>query len=161
SGFVGRGVSFSSSSSCNHSVGTEIRTVDFRLNKETRKTLISQRTRISANYHTSSNQDTRITTIKNKKSKKRAKKILFRICHKNGDIPYFPIFTIIFKTSVFIRGNLTFILPCGPSVNRAAAYGFGLGNRRMGLESCFRSLWAVFRHDTFTTNFPRFLIRVV
>ncbi|KAF3562485.1 hypothetical protein DY000_02014923 [Brassica cretica] len=30
-------------------VGTEIRTVDFRLNKETRKTLISQRSRISAN----------------------------------------------------------------------------------------------------------------
>ncbi|KAG5384467.1 hypothetical protein IGI04_035937 [Brassica rapa subsp. trilocularis] len=29
-------------------VGTEIRTVDFRLNKETRKTLISQRSRISA-----------------------------------------------------------------------------------------------------------------
>ncbi|KAG5388432.1 hypothetical protein IGI04_029973 [Brassica rapa subsp. trilocularis] len=45
-------------------VGTEIRTVDFRLNKETRKTLISQRTRISVNYHTSSNQNTRITTIK-------------------------------------------------------------------------------------------------
>ena len=45
-------------------VGTEIRTVDFRLNKETRKTLISQRTRISANYHTSSNQNTRITTIR-------------------------------------------------------------------------------------------------
>ncbi|KAF2554879.1 hypothetical protein F2Q68_00015409 [Brassica cretica] len=30
-------------------VGTEICTVDFRLNKETRKTLISQRSRISAN----------------------------------------------------------------------------------------------------------------
>ena len=30
-------------------VGTEIRTVDLRLNKETRKTLISQRSRISAN----------------------------------------------------------------------------------------------------------------
>ena len=30
-------------------MGTEIRTVDFRLNKETRKTLISQRSRISAN----------------------------------------------------------------------------------------------------------------
>ncbi|KAG5384944.1 hypothetical protein IGI04_036414 [Brassica rapa subsp. trilocularis] len=30
-------------------VGTEIHTVDFRLNKETRKTLISQRSRISAN----------------------------------------------------------------------------------------------------------------
>ncbi|KAG5378215.1 hypothetical protein IGI04_026057 [Brassica rapa subsp. trilocularis] len=44
-------------------VGAEIHTVDFRLNKETRKTLISQRTRISANYHTSSNQNTRITTI--------------------------------------------------------------------------------------------------
>ena len=29
-------------------VGTEIRTVDFRLNWETRKTLISQRSRISA-----------------------------------------------------------------------------------------------------------------
>ncbi|KAG5378228.1 hypothetical protein IGI04_026070, partial [Brassica rapa subsp. trilocularis] len=42
---------------------------------------------------------------------------------KNGDIPFFPIFTIIFKTSVFIRGNLTFILPCGPSVNRAVVYG--------------------------------------
>ncbi|CAN7105327.1 unnamed protein product, partial [Brassica rapa subsp. narinosa] len=28
--------------------GTEIRTVDFRLNKETRKTIISQRSRISA-----------------------------------------------------------------------------------------------------------------
>ncbi|WZZ71307.1 hypothetical protein YC2023_082677 [Brassica napus] len=46
------------------SVETEIRTVNFRLNKETRKTLISQRTRISANYHTSSNQNTRITTIR-------------------------------------------------------------------------------------------------
>uniref|UniRef100_M4FHB0 Uncharacterized protein n=1 Tax=Brassica campestris TaxID=3711 RepID=M4FHB0_BRACM len=45
-------------------VGTEIRTVDFRLNKETKKTLVSQRTRISVNYHTSSNQNTRITTIK-------------------------------------------------------------------------------------------------
>ncbi|KAG5402635.1 hypothetical protein IGI04_008754 [Brassica rapa subsp. trilocularis] len=45
-------------------VGTEIHTVDFRLNKETRKTLISQRTRISVNYHTSSNQNTRTTTIK-------------------------------------------------------------------------------------------------
>ncbi|KAG5411074.1 hypothetical protein IGI04_007393 [Brassica rapa subsp. trilocularis] len=45
-------------------VGTEIYTVDFRLNKETRKTLISQRTQISVNYHTSSNQNTRITTIK-------------------------------------------------------------------------------------------------
>ncbi|KAF3525156.1 hypothetical protein F2Q69_00047618 [Brassica cretica] len=45
-------------------VGTEIRTVDFLLNKETRKTLISQTTRISANYHTSSNQNTRITTIR-------------------------------------------------------------------------------------------------
>ncbi|KAG5384083.1 hypothetical protein IGI04_035553 [Brassica rapa subsp. trilocularis] len=51
-------------------VGTKIHTVDFRLNKETRKTLISQRTRISANYHTSSNQNTRITTIKYKKSKR-------------------------------------------------------------------------------------------
>ncbi|KAF3540933.1 hypothetical protein F2Q69_00024160 [Brassica cretica] len=58
-------------------VGTKIHTVDFRLNKETRKTLISQRTRISANYHTSSNQNTRIITIKYKKSKRRAKKILF------------------------------------------------------------------------------------
>ena len=58
-------------------VGTEIRTVDFRLNKETKKTLVSQMTRISVNYHTSSNQNTRITTIKYKKSKKRAKKILF------------------------------------------------------------------------------------
>ncbi|KAG5373631.1 hypothetical protein IGI04_043052 [Brassica rapa subsp. trilocularis] len=37
--------------------------------------------------------------------------------------PFFPIFTIIFKTSVFIRGNLTFILPCGPSVNQAVVYG--------------------------------------
>ncbi|KAG5393749.1 hypothetical protein IGI04_023712 [Brassica rapa subsp. trilocularis] len=61
-------------------VGTEIHIVDFRLNKETRKTLISQRTRISANYHTSSNQNTRITTIKIRTQKKRAKKILFRIC---------------------------------------------------------------------------------
>ncbi|KAG5378318.1 hypothetical protein IGI04_026160 [Brassica rapa subsp. trilocularis] len=61
-------------------VGTEILTVDFRLNKETRKTLISQRTRISANYHTSSNQNTRTMAIKYKNSKKRAKKILFRIC---------------------------------------------------------------------------------
>ncbi|KAF3605519.1 hypothetical protein DY000_02045806 [Brassica cretica] len=51
-------------------VGTEIRTVDFRLNKETRKTLTSQRTRISANYYTSSNQNTRITTIKYNKSKR-------------------------------------------------------------------------------------------
>ena len=30
-------------------VGTEIRTVDFRLNKKTKKTLISQRSQISAN----------------------------------------------------------------------------------------------------------------
>ena len=30
-------------------VGTEIRTVDFRLNKDTRKTLISQRSQISSN----------------------------------------------------------------------------------------------------------------
>ena len=30
-------------------VGTEIRTVDFRLNKESKRTLISQRSRISAN----------------------------------------------------------------------------------------------------------------
>ncbi|KAG5410861.1 hypothetical protein IGI04_007180 [Brassica rapa subsp. trilocularis] len=45
-------------------VGTEIHTVDFRLNKETKKTLVSQRTRISVNYHTLSNQNTRITTIK-------------------------------------------------------------------------------------------------
>ncbi|KAG5375207.1 hypothetical protein IGI04_039803, partial [Brassica rapa subsp. trilocularis] len=52
-------------------VGTEIHTVDFRLNKETRKTLIFQRTRISANYHTSSNQNTRITTTKYNKSRKR------------------------------------------------------------------------------------------
>ena len=51
-------------------VGTEIRTVDFRLNKETKKTLVSQRTRISVNYHTSSNQNTRITTMKYKKSKR-------------------------------------------------------------------------------------------
>ena len=51
-------------------VGTEICTVDFRLNKETRKTLISQRTRISANYHTSSNQNTRITTIRIKNRKR-------------------------------------------------------------------------------------------
>uniref|UniRef100_A0A0D3BCV6 Uncharacterized protein n=1 Tax=Brassica oleracea var. oleracea TaxID=109376 RepID=A0A0D3BCV6_BRAOL len=50
--------------SVNNVVGTENRTVDFRLNKETRKTLISQRTRISANYHTSSNQNTRIRTIR-------------------------------------------------------------------------------------------------
>ncbi|KAG5415089.1 hypothetical protein IGI04_002656 [Brassica rapa subsp. trilocularis] len=53
-------------------VGTEIHTVDFRLNKETRKTLISQRTRISVNYHTSSNQNTRITTIKIRNRKERA-----------------------------------------------------------------------------------------
>ncbi|KAG5411506.1 hypothetical protein IGI04_007825 [Brassica rapa subsp. trilocularis] len=53
-------------------VGTEIHTVDFRLNKETRKTLTSQRTRISVNYHTSSNQNTRITTIKIRNRKKRA-----------------------------------------------------------------------------------------
>ncbi|KAG5397786.1 hypothetical protein IGI04_019600 [Brassica rapa subsp. trilocularis] len=53
-------------------VGTEIHTVDFRLNKETRKTLISQRTRISVNYHTSSNQNTRITTIKVRNRKERA-----------------------------------------------------------------------------------------
>ncbi|KAF2599123.1 hypothetical protein F2Q68_00007986 [Brassica cretica] len=32
-----------------NNVGTKIRTVDFRLNKETRKTLISQRSRLSAN----------------------------------------------------------------------------------------------------------------
>ncbi|KAG5414830.1 hypothetical protein IGI04_002397 [Brassica rapa subsp. trilocularis] len=37
---------------------------------ETRKTLISQWTWISLNYHTSSNQNTRITTIKYKKSKR-------------------------------------------------------------------------------------------
>ncbi|KAF3512923.1 hypothetical protein F2Q69_00009931 [Brassica cretica] len=51
-------------------VGTEIRTVDFRLNKETRKTLISQRNRISANYHTSSNQNMRITTIRIRNKKR-------------------------------------------------------------------------------------------
>ncbi|KAG5393395.1 hypothetical protein IGI04_023358 [Brassica rapa subsp. trilocularis] len=186
-------------------VGTEIRTVDFRLNKETKKTLVSQRTRISVNYHTSSNQNTRITTIKirNRKESKvdlipnlrmsvttrykpglescrrdsyakfalkkfslcsspRTPYILAPRSHKNGDIPFFPIFTIIFKTSVFIRGNLTFILPRGPSANHAVVHGLLVKkNRRMGLESCFRSLWAVFRLDTFTTSFPRFLIREV
>ncbi|KAG5379032.1 hypothetical protein IGI04_026874 [Brassica rapa subsp. trilocularis] len=177
-------------------VGTEIRTVDFLLNKETKKTLVSQRTRISVNYHTSSNQNTRITTIKirNRKESKvdlipnlrmsvktrykpglescrrdsysplcsspRTPYILAPRSHKNGDIPFFPIFTIIFKTSVFIRGNLTFILPRGPSANHAVVHGLLVRkNRRMGLESCFRSLWAVFRLDTFTTSFPRFLIR--
>ncbi|CDY26327.1 BnaA03g60030D [Brassica napus] len=84
--------------------------MDGDLTTETRKTLISQRTRISAIYHTSSNQNTRITTINAK----------FAL---NNHIPFFPIFMIILKTSVFIRGNLTFILPCGPSVNRSVVYG--------------------------------------
>ncbi|KAG5400328.1 hypothetical protein IGI04_014935 [Brassica rapa subsp. trilocularis] len=44
--------------------------------------------------------------------------------HSIKDILFFSIFTIIFKTSVFICGNLTFILPCGPSVNRAVVYGW-------------------------------------
>uniref|UniRef100_A0A0D3ASM2 Uncharacterized protein n=1 Tax=Brassica oleracea var. oleracea TaxID=109376 RepID=A0A0D3ASM2_BRAOL len=50
-------------------VGTEIRTVDFRLNKKTRKTLISQRTRISANVKQSEHEN---NNDKNRKSKKRA-----------------------------------------------------------------------------------------
>ncbi|KAG5383555.1 hypothetical protein IGI04_035025, partial [Brassica rapa subsp. trilocularis] len=57
---------------------------------------------------------------------------------------------------VFIRGNLTFILPCAPNVNRPTVYGFWLRNRRMGLESRFRSLWAVFRLEAFTaTSFDK------
>ncbi|KAF2576728.1 hypothetical protein F2Q70_00002774 [Brassica cretica] len=57
-------------------VGTKIRTVDFRLNKETRKTLISQRSRISANTTRQANQNTIMTTKKYKNRKKRAKRSL-------------------------------------------------------------------------------------
>ncbi|KAF3556312.1 hypothetical protein F2Q69_00015902 [Brassica cretica] len=57
-------------------VGTEIRTVDFCLNKETRKTLISQRSWISANTTRQANQNTIMTTIKYKNRKKRAKRSL-------------------------------------------------------------------------------------
>ena len=57
-------------------MGTEIRTVDFHLNKETRKTLISQRSRISANTTRQANQNTIMTTIKYKNRKKRAKRSL-------------------------------------------------------------------------------------
>ncbi|KAG5374049.1 hypothetical protein IGI04_042612 [Brassica rapa subsp. trilocularis] len=150
-------------------VGTEICTVDFRLNKETRKTLISQRSRISARANdnlektvdliSSPRKSVAIITREYKgfgrRGRQRAAYVpLSRIkpnvvqlieldkrsnClgefvietelvenkpkHKNGDITFFPIFTIIFKTSVFIRGNLTFILPCGPSVNQSVVYG--------------------------------------
>ncbi|KAG5375181.1 hypothetical protein IGI04_039777, partial [Brassica rapa subsp. trilocularis] len=133
-------------------VGTEIRTVDLRLNKETRKTLISQRSRISARANdnlektvdliSSPRKSVAIITreykgfgrrgrqrrIPNLKSSlscssPRTPYILAPRSHKNGDIPFFPIFTIIFKTFVFFRGNLTFILPCGPSVNQAVVYG--------------------------------------
>ncbi|KAG5407588.1 hypothetical protein IGI04_013707, partial [Brassica rapa subsp. trilocularis] len=133
-------------------VGTEIRTVDFRLNKETRKTLISQRSRISARANDNlektvdlissprksvaiitreykgfgrRGRQRRIPNLKSSPpcSSPRTPYILAPRSHKNGDIPFFPIFTIIFKTSVFIRGNLTFILPCGPSVNQAVVYG--------------------------------------
>ncbi|KAG2247486.1 hypothetical protein Bca52824_087114 [Brassica carinata] len=58
------------------SVGTKIRTVDFRLHKETRKTLISQRSWISANTTRQANQNTTMTTINYKNRKKRAKRSL-------------------------------------------------------------------------------------
>ncbi|KAF3531420.1 hypothetical protein DY000_02039529 [Brassica cretica] len=58
------------------SVGTKIRTVDFRLNKETRKALIFQRSWISANTTRQANQNTIMTTIKYKNRKKRAKRSL-------------------------------------------------------------------------------------
>ncbi|KAF3505881.1 hypothetical protein F2Q69_00007080 [Brassica cretica] len=45
---------------------------------------------------------------------------------KNGDIPIFPIFVIIFGNFTFIRGNFTFILPYKPSINRHKAYGFSV-----------------------------------
>ncbi|KAG5388403.1 hypothetical protein IGI04_029944, partial [Brassica rapa subsp. trilocularis] len=57
--------------------------------------------------------------------------------HKNGDILFFPIFTIIFKTSVFIRGNLTFILPCGPNVNRDVVYGLLVKKSQDGPQVVF------------------------
>ncbi|KAF3563588.1 hypothetical protein DY000_02016292 [Brassica cretica] len=42
---------------------------------------------------------------------------------KNGDIPFFPIFLIIFEYFVFIHGNLTLIFRCEPSINRPTVYG--------------------------------------
>uniref|UniRef100_A0A0D3EAS1 Uncharacterized protein n=1 Tax=Brassica oleracea var. oleracea TaxID=109376 RepID=A0A0D3EAS1_BRAOL len=58
---------------------------------------------------------------------------------KNGDIPIFPIFVIIFGNFTFIRGNLTFILPYEPSINRHKAYGFSVrkshGLREIALNS--------------------------
>ncbi|KAG5410894.1 hypothetical protein IGI04_007213 [Brassica rapa subsp. trilocularis] len=142
-------------------------------------------TRISANYHTSSNQNTRITTIKYKKSKREQRRSYSEFAYerlqqgislgsravgeipsssnpktakpnrvaarnnKNGKTPYilaprsvyaFPLLPLsrhsikmeylhfsdlpnYLQNSVFIRGNLTFIFPCEPSVNRPTVYG--------------------------------------
>ncbi|WZZ65609.1 hypothetical protein YC2023_076979 [Brassica napus] len=63
---------------------------------------------------------------------------------KNGYIPIFPIFVIIFGNFTFIRRNLTFILPYEPSINRHKAYGFSVKKSKVGFELLFRSLWAVF-----------------
>ncbi|KAF3529653.1 hypothetical protein DY000_02042893 [Brassica cretica] len=125
--------------------GTKIRTVDFRLNKETRKTLISQRTRISANYHTSSNQNTRITMIRSPpRSSPRTPYILapssvyaftlLPLSHHSIKWRYsiFPDLRNYLQTSVFIRGNLTFIFPCVPSVIRPTVYGLWLRNHKLG-----------------------------
>uniref|UniRef100_A0A0D3ADC6 Uncharacterized protein n=1 Tax=Brassica oleracea var. oleracea TaxID=109376 RepID=A0A0D3ADC6_BRAOL len=125
--------------------GTKIRTVDFRLNKETRKTRISQRTRISANYHTSSNQNTRITMIRSPpRSSPRTPYILApRSVYAFTLLPLsrhsikwrysiFPDLRNYLQTSVFIRENLTFIFPCVPSVNRPTVYGLWLRNHKLG-----------------------------
>ncbi|KAG5373574.1 hypothetical protein IGI04_043109 [Brassica rapa subsp. trilocularis] len=109
-------------------VGTKIRTVDFRLNKETKKTLVSQRTRISVNYHTSSNQNTRITTIKIRNRKE----------SKVDLIPNLRMNVTTRTPYILAPRNLTFILPRGPSANHAVVHGLLVRkNRRMGLESCF------------------------
>ncbi|KAG5393529.1 hypothetical protein IGI04_023492 [Brassica rapa subsp. trilocularis] len=53
----------------------------------------------------------------------------------------FSDFRNYLQNSVFICGNLTFVFPCEPS---------------MGLESCLRPLWAVFRLETFiATSFDK------
>ncbi|KAG5414851.1 hypothetical protein IGI04_002418 [Brassica rapa subsp. trilocularis] len=85
------------------------------------------------------------------KKKAAAKKKQKKPKTKKVDIPFFSDLRNYLQTSVFIRGNLTFIFPCGPSVNRPTVYGLWLRNRKLGLESCLRSLWAVFRLDTFIT----------
>ncbi|KAF3515367.1 hypothetical protein F2Q69_00007238 [Brassica cretica] len=59
---------------------------------------------------------------------------------KNGDIPIFPIFVIIFGNFTFIRGNLTFILPYEPSINRHKAFGFSVKKSLVAIRVRARSL---------------------